>query len=226
MLPPPASEAPSISRRAPGFCLRGMEPQPSRSVPRPLRLRVSTFEAPCLGRRAPALQARSSGLRLLLIDWTVLTKIPDVPKGPPDGPLGRAKPPNGLPDRHRFGVVFSRRESCGCRRRGSRWPIGSFDGPRCTSRIKISPRRCLSYAGLSACYLDGWHPSSGIDDPLRDRTRDRSLMDSSFDSRQAARRELRAARPTSEKRRKKRSPVFLGSGCELAPRRESGSEVC
>src|SRR5436305_15099732 len=84
-LPPPAAEAPRLSRRVPGLCLRGMEPQPSRSVPRPLGLQVSTFETPCLGRHAPTLQARSSGPRLLLIGVTVFLKIPDVPKGPSNG---------------------------------------------------------------------------------------------------------------------------------------------
>src|SRR3954454_7701969 len=110
MLPPPTSEAPSLRRRVPGLCFRAMEPQPSRSVPRPLRLQVSTFETPCLGRHAPTLQARSSGPRLLLIGLTVFLKIPDVPKGPSKGPLGRGNPRNGLPDRHRSGVYLSRRE--------------------------------------------------------------------------------------------------------------------
>jgi hypothetical protein len=107
-----------------------MEPQPSRSVPRPLRLRVSTFEIPCLGRHAPTLQARSSGSRLLPMDGAVFPKIPDVLKSPPDGPRERGEPRNGLPDRHRTGFIVCRRESFGRRRRGNRRPIGSFDGPR------------------------------------------------------------------------------------------------
>src|SRR5262249_3383357 len=82
-----------------------MEPQPSRSMSRPLRLQVSASETPCLGRPAPTLQARSSGRPLLRRDLTVLPKIPDVPKGPPDGPLGRGNPRNGPPDRHRPGVI-------------------------------------------------------------------------------------------------------------------------
>jgi hypothetical protein len=48
-------------------------------------------------------------------------------------------------------------------------------------------------------------------------------MDSSFESRQTARRELRAAHPTSEKRRKKRSPVFQPDSSLLKIALEPGS---